>query len=98
MEWLMDQFSWMQWNWAGTLFFALLVLSIAGLTIWDLLATKTRRKGFLPIPTTGGDRLFIGIMCSIGLILIWLAVIGNQMLWLSFALLIIWNSSLALRG
>ena len=98
MDWLVDQFRWMQWNWAGSLFFAFLCLSIAGLTLWDVLTPQNSRKGFLPIPTTRGDRLFIGIMTSIGIVLIWLALIGNQALWLALVVLLIWNSLLAFRG
>ena len=98
MEWLFEQFRWMQWNWAGTLFFAFLFLSIVGLTIRDVLTPGNSRKGFLPIETTCGDRLFIGIISSLGLVFIWLAVVGNQALWIALAILIIWNGILALRG
>lgn len=98
MEWLINEFRWMQWNWAGSLFFMFLFLSIAGLTVWDVLAQGTARKGFLPMATTRGDRLFIGIMISIGFTLLWLALVGNQALWLAAVLLIIINSFLALRG
>jgi predicted small integral membrane protein len=98
MEWLAEHFRWMQWNWAGTLFFAFLCLSITGLTIWDVLRPDTGRKGFLPISTTRGDRLFIGIMSSIGLLLIWLALVGNTALAAVFVILLAWNVVLALRG
>ena len=61
MEWLINEFRWMQWNWAGTLFFSILFLSITGLTVWDVFTLENRRKDFLPIATTRGDRFFIGI-------------------------------------
>ena len=98
MQWLIDQFEWMQWNWAGSLFFALLILSIAGLTVWDALTPENRRKGFLPISTTRGDRFFIGIMGSIGLALLWLAIIGNQALWLALCLVVVYNAAIGMRG
>lgn len=98
MEWLSDQFRWMQWNWAGSLFFVFLCLSITGLTIWDILRPDTGRKGFLPIPTTRGDRLFIGILTSMGILLVWLALAGNQALGFAVAILLVWNVVLALRG
>jgi len=88
----------MQWNWAGTLFFLFLVFSIAGLTYWDAQTSVNRRKGFLPMETTRGDRLFIGIMSSIGILLLWLALVENQWLGLLAVLLILWNALLALRG
>ena len=98
MEWLVDEFRWMQWNWAGTLFFSILFLSITGLTVWDVFTLENRRKGFLPIATTRGDRFFIGIIGSMGLTLIWLAFIGNQGLWLALAVVALYNVVLALRG
>jgi len=85
-------------NWAGTVFITFLILSITSLTVWGAIVPGVRKKGFLPIPTTRGDRLFIGIMSSIGLILIWLALVGNQTLWLAFALLAAFNFLLAWRG
>ncbi len=98
MDWLFDEFRWVQWNWAGTVFISFLILSITGLTVWDAIVPGTRKKGFLPIPTTRGDRFFIGVICSIGLTLIWLALMGNQALWLAFALLVVFNFVLAFRG
>ncbi len=98
MDWLIDEFRWMQWNWAGTVFFAFLVLSIAGLTFWDVLDPENRRKGFLPIATTRGDRLFIGIMGSIGITLLWLAFIGSQGLWLALLVVVLFDSVLAWKG
>ncbi|MCB1123805.1 MAG: hypothetical protein KJT03_19785 [Verrucomicrobiae bacterium] len=88
----------MQWNWAGALFFIFLCLSIGGVTLWDILRPDTGRKGFLPIATTRGDRLFIGIMSSIGLLMVWLAMVGNQALGVACFVLAIWNLVLALRG
>lgn len=98
MEWIIDEFRWMQWNWVGSVFFILLFLSITGLTIWDIVSPGCSKKGFLPIPTTRGDRLFIGIMGSIGLTLIWLAIVGNHALWLILVIVAIYNLALALRG
>ena len=98
MNWLINEFSWMQWNWAGTLFFVFILLSITALTVWDILIPENSRKGFLPMVTTRGDRLFIGIITSIGLMLLWLAFAGNQALWVASALLVAWNGVLALRG
>ena len=98
MEWIINEFRWMQWNWAGSTFFILLFLSITGLTVWDAIAPGISKKGLLPISTTRGDRLFVGIMGSIGLTLLWLALIGNQALWLALLLVAIYSAALALRG
>jgi hypothetical protein len=33
-----------------------------GMTVWEIKSPTTLRKGFLPIATTRGDRLFIGLL------------------------------------
>ena len=35
-----------------------------GMTIWEKKSPTTLRKGFLPIETTRGDRLFIGLLSA----------------------------------
>jgi predicted small integral membrane protein len=32
------------------------------MTVWEIKSPTTMRKGFLPIATTRGDRLFIGLL------------------------------------
>jgi len=98
MEWLANEFGWMQWNWAGALFFGVLFGSIAGLTIWDMVSPGTRRKGFLPVATTRGDRFFLGVMGTIGILLLWLALVGNQALWVPLVIAALVNGALATRG
>jgi predicted small integral membrane protein len=48
------------------------------------------RKGFLPIATTPGDRLFIGLVFGLAIILLWLAFIGYAMLWFGALLTLVW--------
>ena len=56
-------------------FFGCIVLMLVGMTVWELKSPTVMRKGFLPIATTRGDRLFIGL-----LVLAILANVGG--LWL----------------
>jgi predicted small integral membrane protein len=37
---------------------------LAGMTVWELKSPTTVRKGWLPIATTRGDRLFIGLLTA----------------------------------
>ena len=57
-------FSWMVWTTPVAVFFSCIVLLLAGMTIWELRSPTTLRRGFLPIATTRGDRLFIGLMAA----------------------------------
>ncbi|MDE0745935.1 MAG: DUF2160 family membrane protein, partial [SAR202 cluster bacterium] len=56
------------------------------------------RKGFLPIATSRGDRVFIAIISTIGLYLVWLGVAGNSLFIGAVILSIIWNIIIARWG
>lgn len=55
-------FSWMAWTLPVAVFFICIVLMLVGMTIWEIRAPTVMKKGFLPIATTRGDRLFIGLL------------------------------------
>ena len=55
-------FEWMAWTLPVAVFFTCIVLMLAGMTVWELKSPTVMRKGFLPIATTRGDRLFIGLL------------------------------------
>ncbi len=70
-------------------FFAVIALLLAGMTTWELRSPSIPRRGFLPIATTRGDRLFIGLLGSAYLHLL---VIGatDWSIWIAFALSWVW--------
>lgn len=53
------------------LFFIGIVLMLTGMAIWQVRSPSIERKGFLPIPTTRGDRLFIGLLSAAYVNLAW---------------------------
>ena len=55
-------FEWMAWTTPIAVFFICIVLMLIGLTIWEIKSPTSMRKGFLPIATTRGDRVFIGLL------------------------------------
>jgi predicted small integral membrane protein len=57
-------FSWMVWTTPVAVFFTCIVLMLIGMTVWELKSPTVERKGFLPLRTTRGDRLFIGLMAA----------------------------------
>lgn len=68
----MDElFGWMAWTPPVAIFFTVIVLMLIGMTIWEVRSPTTERKGFLPIATTRGDRLFIGLLSAAYLNLAW---------------------------
>jgi len=64
-------FGWMAWTAPVAVFFVAVLLMLAGMTLWQLRSPSTPRKGFLPIPTTRGDRLFIGLLSAAYVNLAW---------------------------
>ncbi|WP_028671522.1 DUF2160 domain-containing protein [Saccharospirillum impatiens] len=56
--------NWMVWTMPTAGFFSGIALLLAGMTVWQYFSPSVERKGFLPIVTTRGDRLFIGLLTS----------------------------------
>ena len=57
-------FDWMAWTLPVAVFFTSIVLMLVGMTVWELKSPTVLRKGFLPMETTRGDRLFIGLLSA----------------------------------
>lgn len=80
---------WMAWTLPTALFFGFIGILLVGMTIWELRSPCIERKGFLPIATTRGDRLFIGLLGSAYLHLL---VVGatDWSVWIASVLSLFW--------
>ena len=74
-------FEWMAWTLPVAVFFLSIVLMLAGMTVWELKSPTTLRKGWLPIATTRGDRLFIGLLAAAYVNLAFVAVSEKMIVW-----------------
>jgi predicted small integral membrane protein len=63
--------SWMAWTTPIAIFFICVLIMLIGMTIWQVKSPSIERKGFLPIATTRGDRLFIGLLSAAYVNLAW---------------------------
>ena len=89
-------FEWMAWTLPVAVFFICIALMLAGMTVWEIKSPTTVRRGFLPIETTRGDRLFIGLLSAgyVNLAFVglsgkfaeWLQLDGDPSIWISFVL------------
>ena len=89
-------FEWMAWTLPVAVFFSCIVLMLVGMTVWEIKSPTTLRKGWLPMATTRGDRLFIGLLMAayINLAFVgaseWMAELMSleeaPSVWISFAL------------
>jgi len=77
--------SWMVWTTPVAVFFSCIVVMLISMTIWEIRAPSVLRKGFLPIATTRGDRLFIGLMCAAWVNLAWVGLGEKVTAWLSLS-------------
>ena len=76
-------FEWMAWTTPVAVFFTCIVLMIAGMTVWEIKSPTLVRRGFFPMDTTRGDRLFIGLLAAAYLNLAFVGLSGWMAQWLS---------------
>ena len=74
-------FTWMVWTTPVAVFFSVIALLLIFMTIWEIKSPTSLRKGWLPIATTRGDRLFIGLLCAAYLNLAWVGLSEKVMHW-----------------
>ncbi|ABA75369.1 putative small integral membrane protein [Pseudomonas sp. GM25] len=80
---------WMSWTVPTAAFFIVIGLILVGMTTWELRSPSILRRGFLPIATTRGDRLFIGLLGSAYLHLLVIGV-TDWSIWVASALSLVW--------
>ncbi len=80
---------WMAWTKPTAIFFILIALMIAFMTVYGIVKPAISRKGFLPISTTRGDRLYIGLLGFFIINLAWLGM-TNANQWFAVAIAIVW--------
>jgi predicted small integral membrane protein len=76
-------FEWMAWTTPVAVFFGCIGLMLAGMTWWELQSPTRLTKGFLPIATTRGDRLFIGLLIAGYINLAFIGLAGKFAQWFS---------------
>jgi len=72
---------WMAWTLPTALFFGAIALILLGMTVWQLISPSVERRGMLPISTTRGDRLFIGLLGSAFIHLGWIGMTDLPIWW-----------------
>jgi len=63
---------WMAWTPQGAALFGVIIAALIGMTIWELRSPTVERRGFLPMPTTRGDRFFVGLLTTAFILMAWL--------------------------
>lgn len=80
---------WMYWTLPTAIFFISLFVVLTAMGIWQTISPSEPRRGFLPLATTPGDRLFIGIISTIFIHLAWIGL-TDLSLWIVFPIGVGW--------
>jgi predicted small integral membrane protein len=74
----MDSIAWMAWTLPTAIFFALLACTLAIMTWLAAAYPEAERVGALRIPTTRGDRLFLSLLLTAIVHLLWIGLVGTD--------------------
>jgi predicted small integral membrane protein len=77
--------SWMAWTMPSALFFIGIASLLLVMTVLEIRKPCVERKSWLPISTTRGDRLFIGLLSSAFVHLLFLGL-TDLTLWIAFVI------------
>ena len=72
---------WMNWTTGTLIFLGFIILLLTTLTIWDMKDPGWARQGLLPIETTRGDRIFMGLLLTGCIFCLWLYFVGTTAVW-----------------
>jgi predicted small integral membrane protein len=74
----MENIAWMAWTLPTAIFFVLLSMTLAVMTWLAVVYPEAERVGILRIPTTRGDRLFISLIMTAVIHLLWIGFFGTD--------------------
>jgi predicted small integral membrane protein len=76
----MENIAWMAWTLPTAIFFVMLSLTLGVMTWLAVAYPEAERVGILRIPTTRGDRLFISLVLTAVIHLLWIGLVGTDTL------------------
>jgi len=74
----MENIAWMAWTLPTAIFFALLAMTLAIMTWLAVAYPEAESVGILRIPTTRGDRLFLSLIMTAVIHLLWIGFVGTD--------------------
>lgn len=81
--------TWMQWTPITIGIFIGVVMTLTVMVVWDIHASSIRRKGFLPIGFTRGERLFLSVMVFLGTMIFWMAFLPDASITLALPVAVV---------
>jgi predicted small integral membrane protein len=80
---------WMVWTLPTAILFIAIFALLGFMTLIGLRAPVLARKGFLPMTTTRGDRLYVGMLGVVLINLIWIGVTDSSQ-WFAVGVSTVW--------
>src|ERR1700682_1076132 len=74
----MENIAWMAWTPPTAIFFARVAMTVAVMRWLAVAYPEAERVGILRIPTTRGDRLFISLITTAVIHLLWIGFVGTN--------------------
>ena len=74
----MENIAWMAWTLPTAIFFVLLAMTLGVMTWLAVAYPEAERVGILRIPTTRGDRLFLSLIMTAVIHLLWVGLVGTE--------------------
>lgn len=81
----MIDLEWMAWTAPTAAFFIVIALLLATMTVLQIAWPTVERKGFMPMPTTRGDRLFLSLLTAAFVHLVFVYASDSETLWIPLA-------------
>ncbi len=82
---------WMAWTWQTAIFFSLIAAVLTIMTLLAIYRPETPRRGILRFPTTRGDRLFVSLIGSAFIFILWIRISGGDNMYYPVAVAILYS-------
>jgi predicted small integral membrane protein len=80
MDDLLSHFAWMAWTWQTALFFAVVLVVLVIMTVLAIKFPEKPKTGLFRFATTRGDRLFMSLLGSAFIYILWFRF-GTEAIW-----------------
>lgn len=88
---------WMHWTAPTAAFFAALIALLVAMAVWEIRSPTVRRRGWLRVATTRGDRLFLGLLLTAALVLAWVGLFDSPP-WPAFGIAVLAMAAILRSG
>lgn len=85
---------WMAWTWQTAAFFASIAALLIIMTVLAVFRPETPRRGILRFPTTRGDRLFVSLVGTAFIFILWIRLTGGDNVYYPIAAALIYSAAM----